>query len=97
MKVPALSFGTATFGGRVDGFGYTDENDARRIVDICIDAGANMFDSADVYSGGAAETILGKVIKGRRDQVIVSTKATFNSGPGPNELRIFALPFDQSR
>ena len=89
FTVPVLSFGTGTFGGRGELFsawGRTDVAEARRLVDICLDAGLTMFDSADIYSGGAAEEILGEAIKGRRDQVIISTKATFRSGAGPNEV-----------
>ncbi|MCF7221805.1 aldo/keto reductase [Marilutibacter chinensis] len=87
FKVPALSFGTGTFGGKGELFaawGDTDAKQARRLVDICLDAGLNMFDSADVYSGGEAERILGEAIKGRRDQALVSTKATFRFDDGPN-------------
>jgi aryl-alcohol dehydrogenase-like predicted oxidoreductase len=89
LKVPVLTFGTGTFGGKSDFFnawGSTDENGARRIVDICLDAGVVMFDSADVYSGGEAERVLGSAIKGRRDKVLVSTKATFRFSPTPNDV-----------
>ncbi len=89
FKVPALSLGTATFGGSNDFFkawGSTDAREATRLVDICLDAGLNMFDSADVYSAGMAETILGKAVSGRRDKVIISTKATFRMGDGPNDV-----------
>jgi aryl-alcohol dehydrogenase-like predicted oxidoreductase len=89
FKVPALSFGTGTFGGEgklFGAWGNTDVAEARRLVDICLDAGLNLFDSADVYSSGASETILGAAIKGRRDQVLVSTKATFRNGEGPNDV-----------
>ncbi|MGO4336790.1 aldo/keto reductase [Labrys sp. KB_33_2] len=89
FKVPVLSLGTGTFGGGGDFFkawGSTDAEGARRLLDICIDAGLTMFDSADVYSSGLAEEILGKAIAGRRDQVIISTKATFRSGEGPNDV-----------
>lgn len=89
FKVPALSLGTGTFGGGGDFFkawGSTDAEGARRLLDICIDAGVTMFDSADIYSSGLAEEILGKAIAGRRDRVIISTKATFRSGPGPNDV-----------
>lgn len=89
FKVPALSLGTGGFGGRGEffrGFGEVDVKEATRLVDICLEAGLNMFDSADVYSGGAAEEILGQAIAGRRDQVIISTKATFTVGPGPNDV-----------
>jgi aryl-alcohol dehydrogenase-like predicted oxidoreductase len=89
FKVPVLSLGTGTFGGGSDFFrawGSTDAGGARRLVDICIDAGLVMFDSADVYSGGLAEEILGKAIAGRRDKLIISTKGTFKTGEGPNDI-----------
>jgi aryl-alcohol dehydrogenase-like predicted oxidoreductase len=60
--------------------------EATRLVDVCLDAGLTMFDSADAYSGGAAEEVLGQAIKGRRDQVLISTKATFRNGTGPNDV-----------
>jgi aryl-alcohol dehydrogenase-like predicted oxidoreductase len=89
FMVPALSFGTGTFGGKGEFFGAwgtTDAAEATRLVDICLDAGLAMFDSADIYSAGAAEEVLGEAIKGRRDKVLISTKATFRSGEGPNEV-----------
>jgi aryl-alcohol dehydrogenase-like predicted oxidoreductase len=89
LKVPVLTFGTGTFGGGGEMFkawGATDVAEATRLVDICLDAGLPMFDSADVYSAGRAEEILGQAIKGRRDQVLISTKGTFRSGPGPNDV-----------
>ena len=89
LKVPALSLGTGTFGGGSEFFkawGETDVAEATRLVDICLEAGLNMFDSADIYSGGAAEQILGQAIKGRRSQVLISTKATFRKGTGPNDV-----------
>ena len=89
FKVPTLSFGAATFGGKGEFFGAwgsTDDAGARRLVDVCLDAGISMFDSADVYSQGESERILGTAIKGRRDKVIVSTKATFRSGSGANDV-----------
>ncbi|MET0581027.1 MAG: aldo/keto reductase [Pseudoxanthomonas sp.] len=89
LKVPALSFGTGTFGGKGELFatwGNTDAAEARRLVDICLDAGLNLFDSADIYSGGAAESILGAAIKGRRNDVLISTKATFRSDEGQNNV-----------
>ncbi|AHX13517.1 aldo/keto reductase [Dyella jiangningensis] len=89
FKVPVLSFGTGTFGGKGDFFGAwgnTDVEEAKRLVDICLDAGLNMFDSADIYSDGAAESVLGGAIKGRRDRVLISTKATFRSGDDPNDV-----------
>lgn len=88
FKVPALSFGTATFGGKGEFFaawGKTDNKEASRLIDICLDHGVTLFDSADIYSGGFAEQVLGAAIKGRRDQVLISTKATFRMGAGPNE------------
>ena len=87
--VPALSLGTGTFGGGNDFFkawGSTDAEGARRLVDICLESGLNMFDSADIYSRGQAEQVLGQAIAGRRDKVIVSTKATFRMGDGPNDV-----------
>ena len=89
FKVPVLSLGTGTFGGGGEFFkawGQTDVAEATRLVDICLEAGLNMFDSADVYSQGMAEEILGQAIKGRRDQVIISTKSTFAHGEGPNDV-----------
>jgi aryl-alcohol dehydrogenase-like predicted oxidoreductase len=89
FKVPVLSLGTGTFGGGTEFFrawGTTGAEEATRLVDICLDAGLNMFDSADIYSNGLAEEILGKAIKGRRDAVIISTKATFRIGEGPNDV-----------
>ncbi len=89
LKVPALSFGTGTFGGGGELFkawGETDVAQARRLVDICLEAGLNLFDSADIYSAGMAEEILGQAIKGRRDQVLISTKGTFRAGEGINDV-----------
>jgi aryl-alcohol dehydrogenase-like predicted oxidoreductase len=89
FKVPVLSLGTGTFGGKGEFFGAwgsSDVAEATRLVDIALEAGLNMFDSADVYSGGAAEEILGAAVKGRRDRVIVSTKGTFRHGDGPNDV-----------
>ena len=89
LKVPLLSFGTGTFGGKGDFFGAwgsSDVKEASRLVDICLEAGLNLFDSADVYSGGAAEEVLGAALKGRRDRVLISTKGTFRRGDGPNEV-----------
>ena len=89
LTVPALSFGTGTFGGKGEFFGAwgsTDAKEARRLVDICLDAGVTMFDTADIYSAGASEEILGEAIRGRRDQVIISTKATFRFGKDANAV-----------
>src|SRR4051812_19654416 len=87
IRVPVLSFGTGTFGGTNEFFkawGSTDVKEATRLIDLCLEAGVNLFDTANVYSGGAAEEILGQALKGRRDQVLISTKATFPTGQGPN-------------
>ena len=89
FKVPVLSLGTGTFGGGNEFFkawGASDVAEATRLVDICLDAGLTMFDSADIYSAGIAEEILGQAIKGRRDKVIISTKGTFRNGDGPNDV-----------
>lgn len=86
LVVPALSFGAGTFGGRGELFsawGDTDVEQARRMVDISLEAGATMFDTADVYSDGASEEVLGAAIRGRRDQLLLSTKASLPTGPGP--------------
>jgi aryl-alcohol dehydrogenase-like predicted oxidoreductase len=88
--VPALTFGTGTFGGGNEIFkawGASDAKEATRLVDICLEAGLNMFDSADGYSNGMAEEILGQAIKGRaRGDVLISTKGSFRRGPGANQL-----------
>lgn len=89
LKVPALCLGTATFGGATEFFrkwGETDVKEATRMIDLCLDAGLNFFDTANVYSNGVSEEILGSAIKGRRDKVLVSTKATFRLGDGPNDV-----------
>lgn len=88
LKVPALSFGAGTFGGRgelFEAWGTTDAREARRLVDICLDAGVTMFDTADVYSGGASEEVLGEAVKGRRDRVLLSTKTGLPMGDGPRD------------
>ncbi|MBN8550507.1 MAG: aldo/keto reductase [Deltaproteobacteria bacterium] len=89
FKVPVFSLGTATFGGTTDffkGFGSSSVKEATRMVDICLDAGVSMFDSADIYSAGASEEILGAAIEGRRDKVIISTKGTFATSESPNDV-----------
>src|SRR5580658_7627350 len=91
LKVPVLSYGTGTFGGGNEFFkawGASDVAEATRLVDICLDAGVNLFDTADIYSDGLSETILGKAVAGRRDDVLISTNATFRMGgrSGPNDL-----------
>jgi len=88
LKVPVLSFGTATFGGGTEFFkawGSTQVQEATRMVDLCLDAGVNFFDTANGYSDGLAEEILGKALAGRRDKVLISTKATFPTGDGAND------------
>src|SRR5690349_850769 len=89
FKVPALTFGTGTFGGGGEFFkawGDSGVAEATRLVDICLEAGVTMFDSADIYSNGLSEEILGKAIQKRRDKVLISTKGTFRSGDGPNDV-----------
>jgi aryl-alcohol dehydrogenase-like predicted oxidoreductase len=89
LKVPALSFGTGTFGGGNEFFkawGSTEVAEAKRLIDICFEAGVNLFDTADVYSDGLSEEVLGKALEGKRDQALISTKTTFRMGTGPNDL-----------
>jgi aryl-alcohol dehydrogenase-like predicted oxidoreductase len=89
LRVPVLSFGTATFGGGNDFFkawGNTQVEEATRMVNLCLDAGVNFFDTANVYSAGIAEEILGKALNGLRDKVLISTKATFPMGQGTNDF-----------
>jgi aryl-alcohol dehydrogenase-like predicted oxidoreductase len=89
LKVSALSFGAGTFGGGSEFFkawGSSDVAEATRLVDLCLDAGVNLFDVANVYSTGLAEEILGKAIEGRREKLLISTKATFKMGDGPNDV-----------
>ena len=89
LSVPVLSFGTGTFGGTNEFFqrwGQTDVDEATRMVDLCLDAGVNFFDTADIYSGGASEEILGKALKGKRERALISTKATFRFNDDPNQV-----------
>jgi aryl-alcohol dehydrogenase-like predicted oxidoreductase len=89
FKVSALGFGAGTFGGKgplFNAWGDTDVAQARRLIDLCLGAGVNFFDSADVYSNGASETILGAALEGRRDRVVISTKLTLRAGDGPNDV-----------
>jgi aryl-alcohol dehydrogenase-like predicted oxidoreductase len=90
LKVSALSFGAGTFGGTTEFFkawGSTDVDEATRIVDLCLDAGVNLFDTADIYSHGSSEEILGKAIAGRRQKLLISTKATFHMDKDdPNDV-----------
>ncbi|HWJ73967.1 MAG TPA: aldo/keto reductase [Kaistia sp.] len=88
LKVPVLSFGAGTFGGAgplFGAWGNTDVEEARRLVDICLEAGVNLFDTADVYSNGASEEVLGAALKGRRDKALISTKTGLPMGDGPND------------
>jgi aryl-alcohol dehydrogenase-like predicted oxidoreductase len=89
LKVPVLSFGTGTLGGGNAFFrawGEIDVAEAKRVVGVCLDAGVNLFDTADVYSDGLSEEILGKAIEGKRNDVLISTKTTFRLGTGPNDV-----------
>jgi aryl-alcohol dehydrogenase-like predicted oxidoreductase len=89
LQVPVLSLGAGTFGGGNEFFkawGASDVAEATRLVDICLEAGVNLFDTADVYSRGLSEEILGKAISGKRNRVLISTKATFAMGDGPNDV-----------
>ncbi|ARO24890.1 aldo/keto reductase [Rhizobium sp. S9] len=88
LRVPVLSFGAGTFGGSgplFGAWGNTDAEEARRLVDICLEAGVNLFDTADVYSAGASEEVLGQAIRGRRDAVLISTKTALPMGEGPQD------------
>jgi len=87
LRVSALTLGTMTFGGRDEfrAVGATDVDGARRQLDMCLDAGINLVDTADVYSGGLAEEITGEVVKGRRDSLLLSTKVRMAMGEGPND------------
>jgi aryl-alcohol dehydrogenase-like predicted oxidoreductase len=88
LQVPALSFGAGTFGGKgplFSAWGNTDVDAAKRLIDICLEAGANMFDTADVYSDGDSERILGAAVKGRRNELIISTKTTLPMGDKPGD------------
>ena len=88
LRVPVLSFGTGTFGGKgplFSAWGQSDAGEARRLIDICLEAGVNLFDTADVYSAGASEEVLGEAIRGRRDAVLISTKTGLPLGDGPQD------------
>ncbi len=89
LKVSELSFGTGTFGGGNEFFnawGGSDVTEARRLLDICFEAGINLFDTADVYSNGRSEEVLAAALEGKRDKALISTKATFRFGDGPNDV-----------
>lgn len=88
LKVPALSFGTGTFGGQgplFSAWGDSDAREARRLIDICLEAGVTLFDTADNYSDGLAEERLGQALQGRRDQALISTKTSLPLGDGPGD------------
>src|SRR5215475_6546809 len=88
LEVPVLSFGAGTFGGSgplFGAWGNTDAKEARRMVDLCLEAGVTLFDTADVYSLGASETVLGEAIKGRRNKVLISTKTGLPMGDAPEQ------------
>jgi aryl-alcohol dehydrogenase-like predicted oxidoreductase len=88
LRVSSLCFGTGTFGGGTEFFkawGSTGVDEAKRLVGICLDAGINLFDTADIYSNGLSEEILGAAIRDRRNDVLISTKTTFRLGKGPND------------
>ena len=88
LRVPALSFGTGTFGGQgplFSAWGQSDAREARRLIDICLEAGVTLFDTADVYSNGASEEILGEALRGRRDEALISTKTGLPMGDGPQD------------
>ena len=87
LFVSTLTLGTMTFGGKDDfgKVGSTDVAGATRQVDMCLDAGVNLFDTADIYSAGESEEILGEAISGRRDRLLLATKARMPAGEGPND------------
>jgi len=89
FKLPVLGFGAGTFGGQgplFGAWGNTGESEARRMVYLCLERGVTLFDSADVYSDGASERVLGAALRGRRDAAIVSTKISLRAGDGPNDV-----------
>jgi aryl-alcohol dehydrogenase-like predicted oxidoreductase len=89
LKVSALSFGAGTFGGGTEFFkawGSTGVEEAKTLIGICLDAGINLFDTADVYSQGLSEEILGRAVKEKRNELLISTKASFRFGKGPNNI-----------
>lgn len=89
LKVSSLCLGTGTFGGGNEFFkawGSTDVAEAQKLIGVCLDAGVNVFDTADIYSDGLSETIFGKAIQGKRSDLLISTKTTFRFGKGPNDI-----------
>ncbi|MGZ4174081.1 MAG: aldo/keto reductase [Solirubrobacteraceae bacterium] len=87
LRLSSLTLGTMTFGGhgQFGNVGTTDLDGARRQIDMALDAGVNLIDTANMYSAGASEEIIGQALSGRRDRVLLATKARFPMGPGPNE------------
>src|SRR5690349_16261993 len=89
FKVPVLGLGAGTFGGKgplFSAWGNTQGEEARRLVDLCLERGVSLFDTADVYSDGASESVLGAALRGRREQAIISTKVSLRAGDGPNDV-----------
>lgn len=88
LYVPALTFGTGTFGGShgFEGWGHVGVSEATHMIDLCLEAGLNMFDTADMYSRGASEEILGKALAGKRDKTLIATKGTFSMGSDCNQM-----------
>jgi len=89
LKVSTLCFGLATFGGGSDFFkawGSASDEEAKRIIGLCLDAGINVFDTADIYSNGLSEQVFAKAMQGRRNELLISSKATFRFGEGPNDV-----------
>lgn len=88
LYVPALTLGTGTFGGShgFEGWGHTGVLEATRMIDLCLEAGLNMFDTADMYSRGASEEILGKALAGKRNKALIATKGTFPMGDDRNQM-----------
>lgn len=98
LYVPVLCLGTATFGGTngFEGWGHTQVEEARRMINMCLDAGVNLFDTADVYSGGLSEEILGKAMEGLRNKTTYFDKSYIQSESGKPQCNgLFPLPLDQ--
>src|SRR6185312_11796893 len=88
LTVSSFAFGTMTVGGRerFRNMGDIGAAEASRLIDVCMDAGVNLIDTADLYSFGAAEEILGEVLRGRRQKLVISTKAFMRMGPGVHDV-----------
>ena len=87
LRVSALSMGTFTFGGRGDfgRVGAQDAAEAGRLVDVCLDRGVNLIDTANMYSTGLSEAIVGEVMATRDPDALICTKARMRIGDGPND------------